>query len=127
MRKNMIKKIAFSLVLLSLGIFVFSACKKNYVEEYYSGTVVGIELCSTRTNGYLVDLKMPDSIGDTMTIGKKFYKNVVIAYEVPAMLKEQQKISGVMYKTKGYANLNCMMFDTRNLQEIIILSIEDLD
>ena len=70
----MIKKIAFSLILASLVIFVFSACKKNYVEEYYSGTVVGIELCSTRTNGYLVDLKMPDSIGDTMTIGKKFRK-----------------------------------------------------
>ena len=84
-----------------------------------------MELCNTRTNGYLINLKTPKDIGDTMTIDKKVYNNVVVGYEVPKMLKADQEISGVMYQTKGYANLNCMWTDTRNVQEIIILSVDE--
>ena len=125
MKNKILKRISLaSIAILSLTT-LFVACNKTYVEETYSGKVIGMELCNTRTNGYLIALKTPKDIGDTMTIENKFYENVVIGYEAPEMLKADQEISGVMYKTKGYANINCMMFDTRNIQEIIILSVEE--
>lgn len=123
MGKN-IKRL-LGLAVIVAAVSVLFACKKTYVEEYYSGKIVGIEMCSTRTNGYLIELDSPKGVGDTITIGNKFYKNLVVGYEAPVRLKDNQKISGVMYQTKGYANINCMMVDTRGLQEVIILTVDE--
>ena len=82
-------------------------------------------MCNTRTNGYLIELDSPKGVGDTMTLGSKFYKNLVIGYEAPTRLKDNQKISGVMYQTMGYANINCMFANTRSLQEVIILTVDE--
>lgn len=123
-RNNKISKVIIIVVVL-IAMTTTLGCKKTYVEENYTGKVVGVEICSTRSNGYLVDLKTPEGIGDSIVIEGKTYKNVVIGYEAPEQLKINQQISGVMYKTKGYSALNCVMFDTRNLQEIIILSVDE--
>lgn len=126
MKYKTLKRISLICTIVALSLTtLFVACKKTYVEETYSGKVIGMELCNTRTNGYLINLKTPKDIGDTMTIEKKFYDNVVVGYEAPQLLKADQEISGVMYKTKGYANLNCMWIDTRNIQEIILLSVDE--
>lgn len=126
MKYKTLKRISLICTIATLSLTIlFVACKKTYVEETYSGKVIGMELCNTRTNGYLINLKTPKDIGDTMTIEKKFYDNVVVGYEAPQLLKADQEISGVMYKTKGYANLNCMWIDTRNIQEIILLSVDE--
>ena len=61
-----------------VSLLIFVACKKTYVEELYSGKVVGVEMCNTRTNGYLIELDTPKGVGDTMTLGNKFYKNLVV-------------------------------------------------
>jgi hypothetical protein len=125
MKKSVKRILGLATMVAIVSLLIFVACKKTYVEELYSGKVVGVEMCNTRTNGYLIELDTPKGVGDTMTIGSKFYKNLVVGYEAPALLKENQKISGVMYQTKGYANINCMWFDIRNLQEVIILTVNE--
>ncbi|MBR7167211.1 MAG: hypothetical protein IKD33_00180 [Bacteroidales bacterium] len=125
MRKNVKRLLGLLAVVAILSVSVLLACKKTYVEEYYSGRVVGVEMCNTRTNGYLIELDSPKGVGDTMTLGNKFYKNLVIGYEAPTRLKDNQKISGVMYQTMGYANINCMFANTRSLQEVIILTVDE--
>ena len=125
MRKNVKRLLGLLVVVAILSVSVLLACKKTYVEEYYSGRVVGVEMCNTRTNGYLIELDSPKGVGDTMTLGNKFYKNLVIGYEAPTRLKDNQKISGVMYQTMGYANINCMFANTRSLQEVIILTVDE--
>jgi len=125
MRKNVKRLLGLLAVVAILSVSVLLACKKTYEEEYYSGRVVGVEMCNTRTNGYLIELDSPKGVGDTMTLGNKFYKNLVIGYEAPTRLKDNQKISGVMYQTMGYANINCMFANTRSLQEVIILTVDE--
>jgi hypothetical protein len=125
MRKNVKRLLGLLVVVALVSVSVLLACKKTYVEEYYSGRVVGVEMCNTRTNGYLIELDSPKGVGDTMTLGSKFYKNLVIGYEAPTRLKDNQKISGVMYQTMGYANINCMFANTRSLQEVIILTVDE--
>jgi hypothetical protein len=125
MRKNVKRLLGLLVVVAIVSVSVLLACKKTYVEEYYSGKVVGVEMCNTRTNGYLIELDSPKGVGDTMTLGSKFYKNLVIGYEAPTRLKDNQKISGVMYQTMGYANINCMFANTRSLQEVIILTVDE--
>lgn len=125
MRKNVKRLLGLLVVVALVSASVLLACKKTYVEEYYSGRVVGVEMCNTRTNGYLIELDSPKGVGDTMTLGSKFYKNLVIGYEAPTRLKDNQKISGVMYQTMGYANINCMFANTRSLQEVIILTVDE--
>lgn len=125
MRKNVKRLLGLLFVVAIVSVSVLLACKKTYVEEYYSGKVVGVEMCNTRTNGYLIELDSPKGVGDTMTLGSRFFKNLVIGYEAPVRLKDNQKISGVMYQTMGYANINCMMANTRGLQEIIILTVDE--
>lgn len=125
MRKNVKRLLGLLVVVALVSVSVLLACKKTYVEEYYSGRVVGVEMCNTRTNGYLIELDSPKGVGDTMTLGNKFYKNLVIGYEAPTRLKDNQKISGVMYQTMGYANINCMFANTRSLQEVIILTVDE--
>jgi hypothetical protein len=125
MRKNVKRLLGLLVVVALVSVLVLLACKKTYVEEYYSGRVVGVEMCNTRTNGYLIELDSPKGVGDTMTLGSKFYKNLVIGYEAPTRLKDNQKISGVMYQTMGYANINCMFANTRSLQEVIILTVDE--
>ena len=125
MRKNVKRLLGLLVVVALVSASVLLACKKTYVEEYYSGRVVGVEMCHTRTNGYLIELDSPKGVGDTMTLGSKFYKNLVIGYEAPTRLKDNQKISGVMYQTMGYANINCMFANTRSLQEVIILTVDE--
>lgn len=125
MRKNVKRLLGLLVVVALVSVSVLLACKKTYVEEYYSGRVVGVEMCNTRTNGYLIELDSPKDVGDTMTLGSKFYKNLVIGYEAPTRLKDNQKISGVMYQTMGYANINCMFANTRSLQEVIILTVDE--
>ena len=125
MRKNVKRLLGLLVVVALVSVSVLLACKKTYVEEYYSGRVVGVEMCNTRTNGYLIELDSPKGVGDTMTLGSKFYKNLVIGYEAPTRLKDNQKISGVMYQTMGYAKINCMFANTRSLQEVIILTVDE--
>ena len=125
MRRNVKRLLGLLVVVALVSVSVLLACKKTYVEEYYSGRVVGVEMCNTRTNGYLIELDSPKGVGDTMTLGSKFYKNLVIGYEAPTRLKDNQKISGVMYQTMGYANINCMFANTRSLQEVIILTVDE--
>ena len=125
MRKNVKRLLGLLVVVALVSVSVLLACKKTYVEEYYSGRVVGVEMCNTRTNGYLIELDSPKGVGDTMTLGSKFYKNLVIGYEAPTRLKDNQKISGVMYQTMGYANINCMFANTRSLREVIILTVDE--
>ncbi len=125
MKKSVKRILGLATMVAIVSLIVFVACKKTYVEELYSGKVVGVEMCNTRTNGYLIELDSPKGVGDTITIGSKFYKNLVVGYEAPVRLKDNQKISGVMYQTKGYANINCMMVDTRGLQEVIILTVDE--
>ena len=81
MKYKTLKRISLICTIVALSLTtLFVACKKTYVEETYSGKVIGMELCNTRTNGYLINLKTPKDIGDTMTIEKKFYDNVVLGY-----------------------------------------------
>ena len=88
MRKNVKRLLGLLVVVALVSASVLLACKKTYVEEYYSGRVVGVEMCNTRTNGYLIELDSPKGVGDTMTLGSKFYKNLVIGYEAPTRLKD---------------------------------------
>ena len=101
------------------------SCQKTYEEEYYTGKVLSASLCNTVSMAYVIELTRPEGIGDTLTYKNKLYKNVVMGYDAPEQLKIGQELSGVMYQTRGYANLNCMVYDTRGFQEIILLSVDE--
>ena len=133
MKKNgkPLKTIAIFLFIAGLAIIfsvaVFTSCKKDYEEVRFEGTVVGCTLCNTKTMGYIIELSSPSGFGREMVYENNTYLNAVVAYESPKQLKDQQKVSGVMYKTSGYGTINCTMlydYNSNNLQEVIILDID---
>ncbi len=126
-----LKIIALSLFVVGVAIIfavaVFSSCKKDYEEVRFTGQVVGCTLCNTRTMGYLIELSSPENFGKEMEYNGNTFHNAVVAYESPKQLKDQQTVSGVFYKTSGYALINCSMlydYNSNDFQEVILLSID---
>lgn len=126
-----LKIIALSLFVIGLALIfavaVFSSCKKDYEEVRFSGKVVGCTMCNTKTMGYIIELSSPDNFGKDLDYEDHLYHNAVVAYESPKQLRDEQSVSGVMYKTEGYGAINCTMlydYNSNNVQEVIILDID---
>lgn len=133
MKKNNkpLKIIALSMfvigVALLFAVAVFTSCKKDYEEVNFSGTVVGCTMCNTKTMGYVIELSSPEHYGKELAFEGETYHNAVVAYESPKQLRDEQKVSGVMYKTEGYGAINCTMlydYNSNNVQEVILLDID---
>ena len=130
MKKNNkpLKIIAFSLLVVGVAIVfavaVFSSCKKDYEEVKFSGKVVGMLICNTRTWGYVIELSSPSNYGEAIVYEDMELHNAVVGYESPKQLKDSQEISGVCYKTKDYGKINCSLVYKDDIPEVIILDID---
>ena len=114
-----------SVLLLLAVLLLATACKRDYDEFYFVGRVVGAELCSATTMGYLVEVEKPLAIGDTITVQSGTLSNAVMAYRAPRKLVKDERIFGVGYLTKDFAALNCIGIYNYNLPEMIILSVDE--
>lgn len=119
------KKLLFPLLFGALCLPVlFVSCKKDYEETEFSGKVVYGTICSTQTYGYVIALDSPAGFGQEVEIGGVRYPNAVIGYESPKILKDQWKVSGVFYETKGYGKVHCSLWsDYINMKEVIFLEV----
>lgn len=120
-------------ILLSLlSLLFFSACKKNYDDFEFSGTVCGYMQCTLITQpiseqdyGYYVSLDTPD------TIGKEYYdpagvryENCVLLYRTYDRFKANQKISGRMYLDDSYSKAYCSYHSTMDIPEAVCVSLD---
>ncbi|MBQ9474151.1 MAG: hypothetical protein IJU81_07050 [Bacteroidales bacterium] len=113
-------------VLTMLALITLStACKRDYEEFYFVGRVVGAELCSARTMGYMIEVEKPAGIGDTITVPAGVMRNAVMAYRSPRKLVKDQRIYGVGYLTEDFAALNCLGMYYYTLPEMILLSVDE--
>ena len=120
--------IAISLFVVGIAIIfavaVFTSCKKDYEEVKFSGKVVGMLICNTKTWGYIIELSSPANYGNEIVYEDMELHNAVVGYESPKQLKDSQEISGVCYKTKDYGKINCSLVYKDDIQEVIILDID---
>lgn len=118
-------------VIAILSTLMFTACRK-YEDFPFSGTVIGSEYCSSLSSiqdlAYLVAVDQPDSIGRTFTSNGTTYKNVVVLYESPELLKFKYKIQGTMFLSEDYSKANCgIHYTDRDLPEGVFTSVEVLE
>lgn len=98
-----------------------ASCRKSYEEFYFKGIVRSMGICTATSPSYLIEIVSPDEIGDTVTIGGRFYSNCVMGYQSPTLL-EKDTVWGVGYITKDFALLHCSMKPFLGLPEMCILS-----
>ena len=65
-----------------VSVFVFIGCK-DHNRNTLEGTVVAYEYCTSNVKGYLVEVKSPKGIGESVVIDQKSYSNVVKTYSQP--------------------------------------------
>ncbi|MBR1793337.1 MAG: hypothetical protein IJ764_06845 [Bacteroidales bacterium] len=104
------------LFILFVVILLSAACKKKVDEIEFAGTVVDCRECTgTGTTslsemdwGWVIALQYPDSMGVdyTNSEGQRF-KNVVVMYGTGSLPKQNQKVSGKLYRDENYANSYC--------------------
>ncbi len=103
----------FSLVLLTLGLFV--SCV-DHDDFDFTGTVVDYELCNGVSEmGYAIALSSPDSIGGNyVTRENEQYSNVVVVFGSDRMLKSKSKVSGRIYLDPYHSKSECSYHYTDN-------------
>lgn len=118
------KKIAASLLFLFVIVSITS-CKRNYEEFYFKGKVVDGQFCAATQMAYMIEVEYPEGIGDTITLNGVHYKNAVMGYRPPRLLKADETVYGVAYFYKDYAAYNCMFIFYDNLPEMFLLSVDE--
>lgn len=110
---------------LILSFFAFSGCKKNYEEFYFSGKVVGAQICSSTQLSYMIDITYPEGLGDTITTSYGKFQHAVMAYHPPRRMTENEVVYGVAYRTKDWGKLNCVGLFNYTLPEIVLLGVDE--
>lgn len=118
-------------IITALALLVSSGCTKHDDFEF-SGTVIGVEHCSSMSSvmdlGYLVAIDHPDTIGRTFTAGGTTYRHVVVLYEASEMLHNHDIIKGTMFWSENYSKANCSVHYTdRDLPEGVFTSVEVIE
>ena len=120
----MISRFITSSILVAAAL-ALGSCGKTYEEFYFTGHCVGAEICSSHTMGYLIEVDYPKDLGDTITAYGKKYKNAIMGYRSPKMLKDGEVIYGVGYLQEGFAALNCMGIYYYSIPEVVLLSVDE--
>lgn len=118
--RKIIGMTAFFVALAALG-----GCKRNYEEFYFKGTAVSMINCSSRMMGYVIEVEKPEGVGDTVTIGGVHYKNAVLAYRAPRIIKQEETIYGVAYVHRDFGALNCVVVPLFTLPEWGLISVDE--
>ena len=76
-----------AMVFLAGAVF-FTGCEKKTInvdmsENIFQGRIIGLEKCTENIIGYLIDVWMPDEIGDSLKLNGIQYANVVKTYSTP--------------------------------------------
>ncbi|MBP5535559.1 MAG: hypothetical protein J6X62_02070 [Bacteroidales bacterium] len=122
---NNTSRTLLTIAAIMLATGMTAACKRDYEEFYFAGRVIGAELCSSTTMGYMIQVDRPSNIGDTITLGEAVQENAVMAYRSPRKLVKDERVYGVAYLTKDFAALNCIGIYNYKLPEMVLLSVDE--
>lgn len=105
----------------SLALF---SCGQDKDDFYFKGRIVAGNHCGYEIT-YLIEMELPKTGGDTITIDGRHVENAIVAHRAPVMHKIGDVVYGVARPVTDYAATHCGRIFYDRMPEMLLISTEE--